>query len=562
MVLLWLVMACGPLFADDGRQTTAALMPVRPEPSTESTGGATADLPTPAELEEWQAAIGSVAIEVGDIFDESDPRENKLFYRLANDLHLSTREATVREWLLLQPGEHYSAQKAEETARILRKRKYLAEAEVVPSSYDPATNTVDLRVRVRDVWTLEPGVGFGRSGGTNKSRLRIAEENLFGLGQKVALAFKSDEDRSGVSLQFIDPNLFHSFWGLATDYSDNSDGSSTYLNLERPFYSLDARWSLGFSGSVTEEVTPLYESGEKASAFNSEYESYGVQGGVSKGLVNGWTRRWLAGYRYDRARFTPTTGNDLPTLELPEDRLLSYPWVGIELIEDHFATTRNRDQIGRTEDLFLGKRLRASVGWASPAFGSDRSAGIFSLGGSTGRLVGAVGEMQLAANWEGRVESGSLADALAEASSRYYHRFNEKNVFMATVAGAHADDLSLDRQLQLGGDNGLRGYPLRYQTGDTRLQGTIEERYYTDWFPFRLLRVGGAVFADVGRMWGGDPDTRDSQDWLADAGFGLRFGNARSSSIGSVLHLDLAFPLTGASDIDSMQVLLEAHTTF
>lgn len=282
-----------------------------------------------------RAVVGSVAIEVGDIFDESDPRENNFLYRLANDLHLSTREGTVREWLLLQPGELYPAQKAEETARILRERKYLADAEVAPTSYDPVTNSVDLRVWVRDVGTLEPGVGFGRSGGANKSRLRIAEENLFGLGQKVALALKSDQDRSGVSLQFIDPNLFHSFWSLATDYSDNSD-----------------------------------------------YDSYGVQGGVSKGLVNGWTRRWLARYRYDRARFTPTTGNGLSTLELPEDRLLSYPWVGIELIEDDFTTTHNRDQIGRTEDLFLGRQLRASVGWASPAFGSDRSAGIFSLGAS------------------------------------------------------------------------------------------------------------------------------------------------------------------------------------
>ena len=58
-----------------------------------------------------RAVVGSVAIEVGDIFDESDPRENNFLYRLANDLHLSTREGTVREWLLLQPGELSPAQK-------------------------------------------------------------------------------------------------------------------------------------------------------------------------------------------------------------------------------------------------------------------------------------------------------------------------------------------------------------------------------------------------------------------------------------------------------------------
>lgn len=558
----------GPARADEERQLTAALMPVRPQQPSPPPGGTAdlpavvADLPTPRELEEMQAAIGSVAIEIGEIFDESDPRENGFLYRLANDLHPRTRDGTVSEWLLLQPGEAYSVQKAAETERILRDRKYLSDAEVVPVHYDPGANTVDLEVRVRDVWTLEPGVGFGRSGGANKSRIRIADENLFGFGQKAALGYKSDPDRSGVSVQFIDPNLFHSFWGLAADYSDNSDGAVTYLNVERPFYSLDSRWSLGFSGYLNEQVTPTYAFGEKVSEFNSRYETFAVQGGGSNGLVNGWARRWLMGYRYDSATFGPAENSSLPPGELPEDRRLSYPWVGVELIEDHYETTHNRDQIGRTEDLFLGRRLRASVGLASPVLGSDRTAGIFSLVGGFGRVIGERGEMQVAASWEGRAESGGLADAVADVSTRYYHRFDEKNVFMALVGAAHADDLPLDKQLQLGGDNGLRGYPLRYQTGDTRLQGTIEERYYTDWYPFRLFRVGGAAFMDVGRMWGGDPQVTGSQDWLADAGVGLRFGNMRSGNGGSVLHVDVAFPLTGANDIDSMQLLLEAHKSF
>jgi hypothetical protein len=31
---------------------------------------------------------------------------------------------------------------------------------------------------------------------------------------------------------------------------------------------------------------------------------------------------------------------------------------------------------------------------------------------------------------------------------------------------------------------------------------TVEQRFYTDWYPFRLARFSAAVFGDVGRTWG------------------------------------------------------------
>ena len=45
----------------------------------------------------------------------------------------------------------------------------------------------------------------------------------------------------------------------------------------------------------------------------------------------------------------------------------------------------------------------------------------------------------------------------------------------------------------------------------TRDLMNLEERAYTDWYPFRLIRVGGAVFYDGGRAWGGsNPNTANS----------------------------------------------------
>jgi outer membrane protein assembly factor BamA len=527
---------------DDG---SAALLRGNQDPSAMARqAGQVADLPSAEELEQRGAVVGRVDVAVDDIFDESDPRENRALYRLANKLHLDTKDTTVLSQVLLQPGDTYSVRRAEETARILRDKRYLYDAVVEPTAYDAETNTVDLRVRVRDVWSLSPGIGVGRSGGENKTRARLVDENFLGTGQYLGVGYTSTVDRSGVSLDFRDQNLFHSWWGLNAGYTDSSDGSTASLAIGRPFFSLDTRWSARAHGLTNDQITQLYDLGEKVDEFRQE----------------SWTTRWLAGYRYDRSLFEESF-EDVPTVLLPADRTLSYPWVGVEFIQDHFETTHNQDQIGRTEDVYLGKSLRLELGWTADAFGGDRSAGIFAATGRMGNYVGKRGLMFVESFWNGRLESGSLADSLLSTEARYYLRFNEKNVFTAAVEGQHGFDLDLDHQLLLGGDTGLRGYPLRYQGGDTRALVSVEERYFTDWFPFRLARVGAAVFADVGRTWGEAPLASEPQGWLTDVGFGLRLGNARSG-LGNVLHIDIAFPLGASGDISSTQLLLEAKKTF
>jgi hypothetical protein len=53
----------------------------------------------------------------------------------------------------------------------------------------------------------------------------------------------------------------------------------------------------------------------------------------------------------------------------------------------------------------------------------------------------------------------------------------------------------------------------------------------------------------------------ESLGLLKDVGVGLRFGSSRSS-FGNVLHLDVAFPLDGDDDIDSVQLLVTTKGSF
>lgn len=169
--------------------------------------------------------------------------------------------------------------------------------------------------------------------------------------------------------------------------------------------------------------------------------------------------------------------------------------------------------------------------------------------------------LQFGGSLTGRYEQGTARNVLLSLGSRFDLRQSDRRLLHARVAANVGDKLDVDNPLYLGGDNGLRGYPLRYQSGDKSILFTLEQRIFTEWYPFRLFRVGGAVFFDAGRTWDSAPGGEQNLGWLRDVGFGLRIGNSRSS-VGRVLHIDLAFPLDGPSDISNVQLQLEAKRSF
>lgn len=526
---------------------------------TTSVAPAVADDTDPFTAAERQGlVIGSITLDKHNVFDLDNPEENNVLYRFANRVHVLTRDRTIRKQFLFREGEPLLARELQETERILRRNGYFFDAKIrIDSVEDDRAN---LEVYTRDVWTLNPDISLSRSGGENRTKFGIEETNLLGHGQTVRLARTENVDRVSSSVEFFDRQLGRSWVRTALRLSDNSDGRSNQLTLVRPFIELDARWSAGLEAIDDQRRIALYSLGEEAAEFERVQRAITLQRGWSKGLRNGWVGRWTAGVTYDDNRFGLVADPSLPAV-IPEDRRLVYPFLGYELIENRFETSSNRDRMGRTEDFFLGTRLGLRVGYASPEFGADRDALIFD--GSISKGFGSMDSKALlaSASLSTRIESGQTENLLASMSLAYYKRQSQKRLFFASISASYGDDLDVDNPVQLGGDSGLRGYPLRYQNGDGKALLTLEQRYYTDWYPFRLFRVGGAVFFDAGRSFGDSPLGDSSDGWLKNAGFGLRLVPTRGGT-NKIVHIDLAFPLDGDDSIDDVQFLIEAKSSF
>lgn len=518
-----------------------------PDPETEE------DAPPP----DLEGTIGEIRVVAKGIFNPEKPGEDKWIFRLADRLHRKTRPDVIRRQILLAPGDPYSPEAVAESERILRANRYLYEAEIRP--VQAADGVVDLEVETRDVWTLRAGISFNRAGGENSTDFTLQDSNFLGTGKDLTLWRISNVDRTSTLFRYRDPGVFGTRTQIELSAADYSDGGSRRFEIERPFYALDVRRAAGFKVYTYDRVDSLYELGEIVQKIAHKREQVEAYVGFSPGLAHGASRRWLLGFNRELDEFEYPPGGDSTPLP-PVNRLFTYPWIGFEYVEDGFVTERQLDQVQRTEDLNLGTQFQARVGWSTAGLGADRDHLIASTKVTTGWRPG--GRQLLLASVEGGSRWGNHGreNFLVGGHLRYYLRNFGKSVFYLAAEGALAEELDPETQILLGGDTGLRGYPLRYQAGDRKWLVQLEQRFFSDRELFHVAHLGGAVFYDVGRAWFKDGYFED-QPVLHDVGIGLRLGSSRSSS-GAMVHLDLAYPLDRPEGIESLQWLVSTSESF
>ncbi len=201
------------------------------------------------------------------------------------------------------------------------------------------------------------------------------------------------------------------------------------------------------------------------------------------------------------------------------------------------------------------------LGWSSPSWGGDRDLALVALAAGIGAQPLERALLFASLHGSGRWGEDGWENLVVGGSGRFFWRNWGRHALYVRLQGDLARNLDRERQLLLGGDSGLRGYPLRYQDGDRRFLLTVEQRFYTDWHLLRLVNVGAAVFFDMGRAWFSGAGAPPDLGLLKDAGFGLRLSPSRSGR-GTMVHLDVAFPLDRTGSIRSVQWLVTTRESF
>ncbi|MEQ1813267.1 MAG: hypothetical protein ABL860_02285 [Candidatus Nitrotoga sp.] len=370
---------------------------VQMQPAVKQQNVTPVSIPTFAELEAAGAVIGDIKINSQNIFDLENPKEDNWPYRLANAVHFTTRSNVIRYSLLFKTSEPVSVRLIEETERVLRSNRFLYDVSITPVAYKDGK--VDLEIKTRDSWSLEFGTIFGRSGGTNTTSVMLVEKNLLGMGIHIGYAGKTDVDRTGTEFTIGKNHLFGDWEQISYSRANYDDGKQNHFVLNRPFYALDARWAAGISADVNERIESEFNSGIIVGQYRHSSATHEIFGGLSKGLVNGWARRYSAGLQYQQDEYQLDPLLPAPST-LPLDQKIIAPFVHYEVIEDQFEKVTNRNLINRAE--FFNPGLTAKVQLGRSMWNSTRKYWIYDSSVSKGWHLSAKQSLFLSGHLSGR----------------------------------------------------------------------------------------------------------------------------------------------------------------
>jgi hypothetical protein len=190
--------------------------------------------------------IRSINITTLDPFGYSDIdttlQPNTFLHRSANAAHLKTKNIAIRNLLLMRKFDKLDSLLVKESERIIRSQKFIRSVTI--SSQSVSQDSTDVFVRVIDSWSLLPDFSTSLS----VSEFSLKERNFFGLGHEFSNDYAKSlkDNNSGFSTSYTVPNIANTFVRAQVAYQEDLNrGYTKSVGLERPFYSIYARWAGG-----------------------------------------------------------------------------------------------------------------------------------------------------------------------------------------------------------------------------------------------------------------------------------------------------------------------------
>jgi hypothetical protein len=560
--LLLCAAACvapGPLAAQAGLPVGEP--PVQEEPSGES----------PGEPECRIGRISAVWVDNHSVFDLTDPKRSERFdwaFRLANRLHVRTREDVIRRELLFGEDDCYDPVLLLESERILRATSFIAEVDIY--GVEQPDGTYHVIVDTRDEWSthVQPQTGAGT--GLQVTGLAIREDNLLGTGRQASAFYLEDREARVYGVSYLDPQLFKTRWQAGLAVGRTPLGAFFRETVEYPFVGETGRravrhhfehhdryfgYLLEHEGLLREVLIP-----ERRRSFDlGGAIRFGERGSLML-LGAMLTGNWVT-YPED-PHFADPSLPSLDSVGAPVRSLLNEVRdVRAMLLFGQrnivFLRRRGLDTVRATEDVRLGVEVELGLGTSIGAFSSNRDLSLdlgFFAGGQLGDAVLSGTQLRLEGrrNYDAPSDVSEWDDVFGQLDAWAYWRPSpeSRHTLVGMVAASGGWHPRVPFQLTLGGATGMRGHPFHAAVGTRRVVTSLEARSYLNWPHPELFDFGSTLFVDLGRIWAEALPQNGGSGLYANAGIGLRAAFPPGSR--NTYRIELAVPLSGrveASDL-------------
>ncbi|HEV7425678.1 MAG TPA: hypothetical protein VGQ46_04870 [Thermoanaerobaculia bacterium] len=473
--------------------------------------------------------IGRITIDAKPVFNDSEAAQGR-FYSLMNVLHVQTRTALLRRFLLFKEGDPYDPAALAETERNLRLFSFLKSASVSASA--PHDGLVDVTVITEDTWTTDINGDFSNDGGIATYDFDVTQKDLFGSGSELSLHLDHAIERNTATIEFFHPAAFGRYWNLDALYSKSNDGNEEKLVVDRPQFSYKTPWTGTFLFDHLLRRARIYHDGGIVSEFRQEHREVALSRARILHAGATGTSAIVAGFDLLDDSFSRLQGRPLDLI--PDRRHFRFIDAGYELTGFSFVKLSYVNRDLREEDFNLGRfvSVHAAVSpqraGRSPVTWRLRASG----GGSHAFSERSFVTGQLSASTRAPTDRNSIVSLDVRSITSFQTRYPQ-----AFVARARLDlGWQLDRDVQFlaDGQTGLRAYPDFAFTGSRRVIVNAEHRLFLGREVLQLFGPSIAVFADSGQAVDGR-----FRGMKSDAGIGLRIGISRIND--ALIRIDWAY---------------------
>jgi len=298
------------------------------------------------------------------IGDTIEAKQN-FITKTGNNLHVKSLSIAIRNLLLISQNQVFDSLLVRESERLVRTREYIQDVSFYVKSTTVNSDSVDVFIRVLDIWSIIPGGSASTSGIT----IDLADKNFLGMGHEFRNIYTRNynEHSNYLNTNYTIPNIRNTY--IRTNVHFDILGDKNFnrgLSIDRPFFSPFARWA---AGAYLSQQFRLDSIRSADSLFIPQRFRFNVQdfwGGSAIRVLNdnseyGRTTNFIAAARYLKIRYLEKPTLLIDPLHMFSNEEFYLASIGISArryVKDNYVF-----KFGITEDVPIGKVFNLTGGY-------------------------------------------------------------------------------------------------------------------------------------------------------------------------------------------------------
>ncbi len=330
-----------------------------------------------------------------------------------NSAHLTTQDFVIRHELRFSSGERLDPHTMSENERTIRQLSFIDNVRFVITETSPGSDSVDILVLTKDVWSL--GL-YVNSISSNQIKLNLYDGNFLGLGDRLSIKISMKTERAPFfrvdGFDYTYHNISGSFINGHVGFSQDNDGnSSANIGFYRDFLTSLTKWA----GLASFTQSQRYDEQNDSLVYHSIYQEETCWLGASY-PVNGigkQTRFILAESVYNKYFLKrPDVSPGFDPFYFNTINILT----GFSLSWNQYYTTSYLQEFGKPENLPYGRMVQLTLG---PSFTDFTQRAYTGLALGIGNLVPKFGYLSAFIETGGFVNRDRFEDGVATFTFNY-----------------------------------------------------------------------------------------------------------------------------------------------